>query len=169
MKAASPRISSAALGRRGTAAMELALVAPVLLTFCICVADFSFVYHNQLQLSAALAAGAQFAFSAGQTESGATLPADVVNFVQAVSPVPLSSTSASYNNGLSATSSYCVKGYPAVFTGPFASGTACTDGSGSTAGRYVSISASFTYTAVFQPDQIFFSRPITQTVLTRLQ
>ncbi len=156
-------------GRAGVAALEFALLVPVLAALFLGVADFSTAYHYQMQLSSALAAGAQYAFTKGQGESGTALTTDVTNFITSVSAVHLSSVTASYNNGQSATSCYCVSGSPAVYTGPLTCGTACTDGSGSTAGKYVSISGGFSYTAMFSVDQVFFANPLVQTVTVRLQ
>jgi hypothetical protein len=153
----------------GVAALELGLLAPVLIVLLIAMSDFSVVYHKQMQLSAALAAGAEYAFTAGQTETGAALTSDVTNFVNTVSAVTLSSVSASYNGGLIAADYYCVKGSPPAYSGPYVSGYPCADGSGSTAGKYISISGSFTYTAIFHADQHFFPTAFTQTVLVRLQ
>jgi len=153
----------------GVAALELGLLAPVLILLLVAMSDFSLVYHKQMQLSAALAAGAAYSFTAGQTESGTVLTADVTNFVNTVSAVTLSSVSATYNGGMIAADYYCVKGSPPVYTGPYVSGYPCADGSGSTAGKYISISGSFTYTAIFTVDQRFFPAAFTQTVLVRLQ
>jgi Flp pilus assembly protein TadG len=156
---------------RGVAAVEFALSAPFMILFFISIADFGFVFHKEIQLSAALSAGAEYAFTQGQTETGSTLTTDVTGFVNKISAVPLSSVSASYNNGLSATSCYCENGAGASFsfTGPYTCGSACTDGSGSTAGKYVSISAAFTYSPMFPSDQIFYNASLSQSVLVRLQ
>jgi Flp pilus assembly protein TadG len=156
-------------GNAGAAAVELALLAPAFVSLLVGVADFSMAYHDQLQLSSALAAGAEYAFTKGQTESGSTLSTDVTNFVTSVSPISLTSVTASYNNGLSASSCYCVHGSTPSYTLSAACGTTCLDGSGSTSGKYISIFASFTYTAIFTADQVFFSGPFTQTVTARLQ
>lgn len=155
--------------RSGVAAMELGLVAPVLILLLVAMSDFSVVYHKEMQLSAALAAGAEYAFTTGQTESGTTLTTDVSNFVNAVSAVTLSSVTSTYNGGLIAADYYCVKGSPAVYSGPYISGYPCTDGSGSTAGRYISISGSFAYTAIFKTDAKFLPTSFSQSVLVRLQ
>jgi Flp pilus assembly protein TadG len=156
-------------GTRGTAALELALIAPLLAMMLAAVTDFSFAYHSQLQLAAALAAGAQYAFSQGQIESGPTLVNDVTAFVSSVSAVKLASVSSNYNNGLSATSCYCLQGSPATYTGPLVCGASCTDGSGSTAGKYLSITASFSYTAFFSVDQSFFNSSVGQAVTVRVK
>jgi Flp pilus assembly protein TadG len=156
-------------GKAGVAALELALVAPVFTTLLVGVADFSMAYHQQLQLAAAVSAGALYAFAQGQTESGTTLTTDVKNFVTAVSAVSLTSVTVKYNNGLVATSCYCVHASPPTYSAAMTCGATCTDGSGSTAGKFVSISAKITYTAKFPPDQAFFPNPFTRRVTVRLQ
>ena len=156
-------------GKAGVAALELALVAPVFTTLLVGVADFSLAYHQQLQLSAAVSAGALYAFTQGQSVSGSTLTTDVKNFVNAVSAVSLTSVTVKYNNGLVAANCYCVHGATPTYSGALACGAACVDGSGSTAGKFVSISAVITYTAKFPPDQAFFPNPFTRSVTVRLQ
>jgi Flp pilus assembly protein TadG len=143
-------------GNSASASVELAMVTPVFVLFSAAIADFSLAYHQQLQLASALSAGAEYAFTTGQTQSGAALTSAVTNFVQTVSAVHLSSLTASYNGNL-------------VYSGPYAAGAACTDGSGATAGKYVSIAASFSYTALFSFDQVFFPAPLSQSVIVRLQ
>jgi Flp pilus assembly protein TadG len=154
-------------GRRGVASLELGLVAPVLITICIAVTDFSIVYHKELQLSSVLTAGLEYAFNKGQSETGTTLSSDVAGFVQTISGVNLSSVTSSVNGGKIATDYYCLTGYPATYSGPYGSGTLCTDGS--TAGQFISITASFTYTPIFSPDKAFLPGTFTQTTYTRLQ
>ncbi len=151
----------------GVASVELGVAAPVLITLCVGVCDFSLVYHRQLQLSAVLGAGAEYAFTQGQSESGTTLTSDVTSFVQAISSISLSSVNASYNGGNAAGNYYCVSGSPAVFSGPYSSGASCTDGS--TAGKFISISASYTYTPLFSADTAFLPTTFTQSVIVRLQ
>jgi Flp pilus assembly protein TadG len=155
------------LGRAGVASVELALLAPVLLLFVTSLTDLSLIFHKQLQLSSALTSGAEYGFTQGQSESGTALTADVINFVQTLSGGTLSSVTATYNNGLVAADYYCVSGSPAVYTGPYAAGAACADGS--TAGKFLSITGTFTYTAMFKADKALFGNSFSQTVVVRLQ
>jgi len=155
-------------GEAGVAAMEFGLLLPVLVVIFLGIADFSVAYHDQLQLSSALASAADYAFTQGQTESGSTLTTDVTNFVNTVSSIPLSAASATYNNGGSATSCYCVTGSPPTYT-ETTCGATCTDGSGSTAGKYVSISASFSFTPLFPLQTVLFGNSYSQSVTVRLQ
>jgi Flp pilus assembly protein TadG len=155
------------LGRAGSASLELALVAPVFLLFFTGIADLSMIFHKQLQLSSALTAGGEYGFTAGQSETGTALTTDVVNFVKTIAGNTLSTVTASYNNGLVAADYYCISGSPAAFSGPYPAGTVCADGS--TAGKFLSITGAFTYTAMFGADQAFASKTFSQTVVVRLQ
>ena len=157
-------------GRRGVAALELALILPVLVPLLLGVADFSMAYHRQLQLSATLAAGAEYAFSKGQNEVGTSLDNDVTTFVNAVTPVTLKALSVTYNNGDSSTTNcYCVDGATPAYTGPVTCGAACSDGSGSTAGKYLAISGTVSYSPLFSVDSVIFPTSFTQNVMVRLQ
>jgi Flp pilus assembly protein TadG len=152
----------------GVAATEFALVAPFFVAIIVAITDFTMVYHQQLQLGSVLAAAAEYGFSQGQTLSGSTLTTAITTFISAVTPITLHTVSASYNNS-DASGCYCVSGSPAAFTGPLTCGATCTDGSGSTAGQYIVISASFSYAALFPPDQAMFASSYSQTVLARLK
>jgi Flp pilus assembly protein TadG len=153
--------------RDGVAAVELGIVAPMLITLCLGISDFSVVYHKQLQLSQALTAGGEYAFNKGQNESGSALTTDVASFVQTISGVTPSSVQATINGGLVAADFYCVSGSPPTYTGPYTAGAACTDGS--TAGQFISITASYTYTPIFRANKAFLPSTFTQTILVRLQ
>jgi len=156
--------------RSGAGALELGLAAPLLTALCVGIVDFGFAYRKQLQLSGVIDAGAQYAFTEGQTETGTTLDNDVSGFISAISPLALSSVTVVFNNNdTNSNDYYCLSGNPATYSGPYSRGASCEDGSGSTAGEYVSVSASFTYTPLFPADKVFFSNPFTQTVYVRLQ
>jgi Flp pilus assembly protein TadG len=152
----------------GVAAVEFALLSPFLVLLMVGIGDFSFAYRGQTELASALAAGARYAFTQGQTESGSTLTTDVTNFVTKISAVPLSSVTTSYNNN-DPTNCYCVSGSPATFTAAACGSNCSTAAGGATAGQYVSISGSFSYTALFPLDQVFFGNPYTQAVTARLK
>ncbi len=152
--------------------MEFGLLVPVLVVVFLGIADFSLAYHDQLQLSSALASGAQYGFAQGQTETGTTLTSDVTGFINKVSPIPLSSVTASYNNGLTGTTCYCVSGSPAAYTASASCGATCTDGSGNvlgTSGNYLSITGSFTYAPMFILQTVIFGTSYSQTVTVRLK
>ncbi len=155
--------------RIASAAVEFGALAPMLITFCVGVIDLSFMFQKELQLTSALASGAEYAFTQGQTESGGALTNDVSAFLQAISGVSLASVTVTYNGGLDANAYYCVTGFPAVFSGPYAAGSACSDGSGATAGKFITLQASFAYTPIFKQDKALMPTSYTQSVIVRLQ
>jgi len=145
----------------------MAMVAPVLIAICAGVSDCSLVYHDKLALSAALLSAGQYAFNKGQSETGSTLTTDVTNFLNAESSIALSAVSVTYYGGATSTSYYCVS-TAGVFTGGYTQGASCTDGSGSVASQYVTISGSFAYKAVFPTDKSFMPTSFSQTVIVPL-
>jgi Flp pilus assembly protein TadG len=155
------------LGRDGVAALEMALVSPVLIALSAGISDCSLVYHKKLQLSSTLAAAAEYAFNKGQSETGTALETDVAAFVSTASPIALTGVSVTYYGGATSTSYYCVS-TAGIVTGSYTQGAACTDGSGSVAGQYISISGTFPYAAVFPVDQSFMPKTYAQTVFVRL-
>jgi Flp pilus assembly protein TadG len=154
-------------GRSGVASVEMAMVAPVLITLCAGISDCSLVYHGKLALSAALESASEYAFNKGQSETGSALTTDVTSFLTAESSIALSAVSVNYYGGATSTSYYCVS-TAGVFTGGYTQGASCSDGSGSTAGQYVTISGSFAYKAVFPVDTSFMPTSFSQTVIVRL-
>jgi hypothetical protein len=95
------------------------------------------------------------------------LTTDVSGFLTAESAIALTSVSVNYYGGTTSTSYYCVS-TTGVFTGSYTQGASCTDGSGSTAGQYVTISAGFDYKVVFPVDKSFMPTSFSQTVIVRL-
>jgi len=154
-------------GRAGVASVEMALVAPVLIAISAGISDCSLVYHEKLALSSALESAAEYAFNRGQSENGTALTTDVTAFLSAESSISLSSAAVNYYGGTTSTSYYCVSA-TGVFTGTYTQGASCSDGSGSTAGQYVTISGSFAYKAVFPTDKTFMPTSFSQTVIVRL-
>jgi Flp pilus assembly protein TadG len=163
----------------GVAALEFALLVPVLIALFLGVAEFSMVYHDQLQVSSALSAGAEFAFTKGQTEeggSGGNLDTDVQTFVNSIISSNLLNATASvvvYYNGVTAdgspSSCYCPTSSPLAFNTTATCGATCSDGS--TAGKFATLTASLTYTPMFSVNSVFFHglNPFKQTITVRLQ
>ncbi len=56
--------------RRGVAALELALVAPVLLAMFGSLTDFTLALSDRMRIAGAVAGGAQYAFNQGQLLAG---------------------------------------------------------------------------------------------------
>jgi TadE-like protein len=132
-------------GRRAVAAVEFAVTAPTLLILLGGAADFGIVNYSRSALANAVASGAQYAYLTGPTVSASS----VQTLVQTTSRLP----------GVTATvgnpSCYCVTGTTPTMT-LMASGTCstsspptCSDGTTTSAGTYITISATFSYSTLF--------------------
>jgi len=155
------------LGNAAVAAVEMALIAPVLIALSAGISDCSLAFHEKLQLSSVLTASAEYAFNKGQSETGSTLTADVTSFINKISPITLSPLTVTYYGGTTSTSYYCVS-TTGVVTASYTKGASCTDGSGAVAGQFITISGSFAYKAVFPVDKGFMPTSFTQSVIVRL-
>ncbi len=154
-------------GSSAVAAVEMALIAPVLIALSAGISDCSLAFHEKLQLSSVLTASAEYAFNKGQSETGSTLTADVTSFINKTSPIALSPLTVTMYGGTTSTSYYCVS-TTGVFTSSYTKGAACTDGSGAVAGQFIAISGSFAYKAAFPVDKGFMPTSFTQSVIVRL-
>ena len=142
--------------RRATAALEFAIVGPLLVILLGGAADLGLSTVCRNQLSQAVANGAQFAF-----KSGATVPAGTVqNMVQASSG--LSGVTAV----ISGPALSCVGGSPATLTSATA-GQTCADGTAP--GTYLTISASYTYQKLMPLSSTFLNTALRQSATVRLQ
>jgi Flp pilus assembly protein TadG len=119
----------------GTAAVEFALVAPILMGMLVPVVDLSMAFAQRMEVQQAAQAGAQYALLHAWNSNSAT------NIAAAV-------TAASNLPGLSATpapSQFCGCPGGSAITSTTC-GSTCSDGT--TAGYYVTVSAQYTYTPV---------------------
>lgn len=135
---------------RGTAALELAIVAPVLLAMLGGVADFGMAFRLKSVLAAGVDAGAVYAFAEAQQTPGSSGSFSSSAVAAAVAAVPGLSgaiVTVSPHPG-----SYCVatSGSGATLKA-VSSGSTCTDGSAP--GTYITINASLP----FQPLMPFYS------------
>ena len=142
--------------RRATAALEFAIVGPVLVALLGGAADLGLSTVSRNQLATAVADGAQFAFKAGATITAAT----VQNMVQA-------------SGGLTGVTAvvtgpalYCVGGSPATLTAATA-GQTCSDGTAP--GTYLTITASYTYQQIMPLSSTFLNTNLQQSATVRLQ
>ena len=156
----------------GAAALEFAILAPVFAVTLIAIVDFAFAFYSKLQLASAVAAGAQYAYVNGQSLTSSTASAFITNVqtvVGGASALTISSPTVYYNNvasGANANNCYCISNTGTWTTGTC--GAACSV-NGPTAGKYVSISANYTYTPIFPTDRYISSGTITEAALIRVQ
>jgi Flp pilus assembly protein TadG len=177
------------LGRReGTAAVELALVAPMLLTLLAGIIDFARVYHDEIELSGAVAAAAQYALinassinSTNVTSFAATLSGIVANsngsaWAGATVTVNDGATSAvaagtttSSGTAANANSCWCPTGSP----GSMSWGTAVTCGSscagGTLAGKFVTITGTRLFSAIFGNYGLISNTTLHQSTIVQAQ
>jgi len=146
--------------RRGVAAIEFALIAPVLLLFLGGIVDFGLLTVGQSQLANGVAQAAQYALLQGPSVTAANVQAMV--------------KSGSLRAGLNATvtpvisgpACYCVKGEPAALVTPSTplTGTFTCTGTCPTPeaapGAFLTITASF----IYQPLMPFYSKLASTTV-----
>jgi hypothetical protein len=165
--------------RAGVAALEFALVTPILVWLFIGLIDFSLAYHDELQLSSGVAAAAEFGYAQAQitNEPVNTLEDTVNTFLQNLLSLDLNNASSTnvtvlFNNTfhpggtVSGALCFCLSsgsGYSYMACG---SGT-CPDGS--TPGAWLSIQAQTTFTPYFPGDAPFFSSPLVQMVTVRVK
>jgi Flp pilus assembly protein TadG len=147
------------IGRRGVAAVEFAIICPVLLSFAGGLVDFGLAMAGRSQLANGLAQGVQYALDIGPSVTAASIQ----SMVQAgAARAGLSPTVTVQVTGPAC---YCTSGSPVALVTPSTplSGTyTCTGtcASGATPGAYAIISATFTYTPLLP----FYSRLSSTTV-----
>ena len=142
----------------GVALIEFALLAPVLALLCVGAIDFGLAFASQLQLAAAVGEGAQYAFLTG---SGVQASAVQV-VVQKATALPAVTASVSYNS----TSCSCPTGTPPALSSQTC-GVACPDGS--MPGKFLSISAQYTYAPIFPSYALIANPDLHETVTVRVQ
>jgi Flp pilus assembly protein TadG len=145
-----------AASRSGTAAIEFALITPVLLAILGGMADFGLAFCDQSKLAVAVSAGAQYAFSQGQASQTAT-SSDVQSKVQNALALAGSSVA------VTPPALYCVSRGTSS-TPPSSSISAGTVGQncadGNLPGTYMTITATYAYSPLLP----FYSQ-ITNTTL----
>ena len=122
----------------GVAAVEFAIVAPVLLILVGALTDFGLAYQARERLAAAVTSGADYAFVQAQAHGGSVSAAAVAGAV--VAALGLAGATAT----ASPPGAYCLaRAGAAASLVPGTPGTACADGS--FPGTYMMISASYPY------------------------
>jgi Flp pilus assembly protein TadG len=154
--------------RNGTATVELALMSPLLLTLMAGIVDFARAYDQEIELSSAVAAAAQYALlnvSSINSGSAAGLATTLSGIVANSNGTGWANASVTVNNGATnalnsgtssssgtasnANSCWC----PTGGSGTWTWGTAATCGStcsgGTLAGKFVTISGTRAFTPIF--------------------
>jgi Flp pilus assembly protein TadG len=124
--------------RKGVAALELAIVAPVFLAMLGALADFGLANRAEARLATGIDSSAIFAFGVGQQTIGSpqAFPlAGVIATAQAAIMLPGATVTAT------APATYCLSGTAGLAAN--APGTLCPDGSAP--GTYTTITATYVY------------------------
>jgi Flp pilus assembly protein TadG len=176
-------------GRRdGTAAVELALMSPLLLTLMAGIIDFARAYDQEIELSSAVAAASEYALinvSSINSSSAASLASTLSGIVANSNGTGWASASVTVNNGATnavnngtssssgtaanANSCWC----PTGGSGTWTWGTAATCGNacagGTLAGKFVTISGTRSFTPIFPAYGLIGSITLHQNTIVQAQ
>jgi Flp pilus assembly protein TadG len=173
------------LGTNGAAALELGVVAPMLMLFATMFLDVNKAYRDQTQITAAVGAGAEFAYVAAQTgtASAATIISEITSEVVATSNALLTANNVSiYLNGnpvnastaSTTLTSYwaqrcCLSGSGSTisFSGCSSTPPTCTDASNP--GLYLTITASASFSPYISVDTQMTGKTLSGSIITRIQ
>ncbi len=146
--------------RRGVAALEFALVAPVLLTAVAGLADFTLVLADRMQIASAVGGGTEYAFNQGQVLAGtqqSVLSTDVQSKVASGTGL------AGVTVTVTGPGTYCVSS-GALVTGTV--GTACPNGN--PPGTYMIITATYQYHPMLPFYSMMATTTLTESASVRL-
>jgi len=162
--------------RRGIAAVEFGIFAPLLLFLAVVMVDFGFAFNNKLRIVSATSTAAQYAFANGQSLNASTLSTFRTN-VTTVAQTTANMTSAPtvtvlFNNAADSSTLanfYCASGFaPVTWTSTGTSSVSC--GGSVMSGKFVTITVMSTANSLFKSDSIL-GRVITttDTAIVRVQ
>lgn len=141
---------------RGLAGIEFVLTAPILILLLAGLADFGLAFWYKAILASSVAEGAIYADMAGPTVNTPTIK----NIVGQKLALPASSIT------ITGPMCYCVSGMPAV-RAVQTCGNPCPDGI--TPGRYIEISAQYTYRSILPTFSQLVDPLLTESTMARLQ
>jgi Flp pilus assembly protein TadG len=162
-------VSSWVGDRRGLAAVEFALIAPLLLLLLGGVTDFGLMMSGKSQLANGIAQGVQYALLQGASVSAANVQAVVQNGSSR------SGVKASVSVKVAGPACYCVAGQPAVLStssSALSPNYTCTGSCPATAaapGAYLTITASYAYQPLMPLYNQVSNTTVSETVTVRLQ
>jgi Flp pilus assembly protein TadG len=185
-----PRLERFARDRRGVAAVEFALVAPIFCLLFAAAVDFGGVLFTRFKLNAAVAAGANYAqvnSASVSAAGGAALATNIANIVQTNDGGSWADDDVVVNNGPTATvvngtptssgtaanadACYCPSGSSSavVWGAAIPCGQACAGTDAGLAGKFVVITASRNYTPLFSNYGIVEDGLITASATVQVQ
>lgn len=144
-------------GRRGSATVEFALAAPVLVFMLGFMVDFGLLLRARIAISTGLMNAVQYAITTGPTVTADNLR----TVLRQATPL----------NGLTAAVSgpgcYCASAYPVTLSAATCGTTCASDGT--TAGTYVILSGSYAYTPMMPGVSSVMATTVTLSATARLQ
>lgn len=176
------------LGRVGASAVEFAIIAPVLALLFVGIFDIGQLLFVRFRLNAAAASGTGFAIAkAAQVNAtdGATLAAQIAALARSDSGTNVATVRVDLNNGPIATASgtgtvetsgtaanadkcWCPQASPFTWGAAVTCGTAC-PGAATIAGKFVRVTISRPYTALFSTYGLVSNSTITVTSTVETQ
>ncbi len=144
------------IDRRGTAALEFALIGPTILALLGVMTDLSLSVSAANNLAQATASGAQYAFIVGATVTASTVQTMVQN----------ATTLSGVTTTVTGPARYCTSGSPAALSAD-PSGVMCADGT--MPGIYLTVTASYTYTPLMPAISTMINTKLQQSATVRLQ
>ncbi len=159
------------LGRSGVAAVEAALMAPLLITLMIASIDFGAAFLSKAQIAQALASAAEYATAAGQNQvANATIVTNATTYAKALTSSFLGTPTATVkiNNG-GVTGSICCVGSAWSCSASASASASFTCSDGSPPGNYITIQVSYPFKAYFSVDTRLTGKTLSDTIVARLQ
>ncbi len=155
------------LGRSGVAALEMALLAPILVLLMVSTIDFGVALLSKAKTAQVLAGSAEYDTLAGQNKvAPATIAANAGTLAAAAANAFITkpSTTAVINNGQGATAQCCPGSTWVCGT---AGSIACADGS--TPGVYLTLTARYSFQPLFPADTYLTGTTLAGSVVAPLQ
>jgi Flp pilus assembly protein TadG len=140
----------------GTAALEFAIIAPVLMALTAAMVDVGGLLHSRMLVANAVSAAGHYAFMAGPTVTPATLGAIVTSTAGMSGVTPT----------VTGPACYCPTGSPLALSA-VTCGTTCAGGVA--VGTYVTIRASFPATTLLRGYSFTSQANLAEQVIVRLQ
>ena len=144
--------------RQATAALEFAMLAPIVTSFMAAGADFGLAMWSRSCLTNAVAQGGYYAFLHSTTATSTSIQSVVQN------ATPLSNVSATVS---SPTACYCPSGTPAVLGTAVSCTSTCSDST--SPGTYVKITATYTLQSYMANISLLGGTQITDQTVVRLK
>ena len=160
MRTAASPLRRFARDRGGLAAIELAIIAPVVVLCTLCVTDLGRYALASTWVTYAASAGAEYAAAHASATFNATAVSTAATSAAGVSGISISPTPSTFYGCATAT------GVTASTRGATCSSSTST---GATAGEYVSVTAAMPFTPLFGAASIAYPSTISSTAVARIE